>query len=167
MVTENESQLVKNLLLQVDDNIHIYAAEETTYIESRIARLDVDLYQITDGDYYIMFSYDGVPCRTLNSFYSLPINQATKARKVERALYTKLMNDKDASLTYNLLAPFEDILEIDKLIEDSRLDWKDAKLRDLIFNECNSDDWRNVSRFCDISVLEEIIPQYSSFLDWG
>lgn len=167
VVKENESQLVKNLLLQVDDNIHIYAAEETTYIESRIARLDVDLYKITDGDYYIMFSYDGVPCRTLNSFYSLPINQATKARKVERALYTKLMNDKDASLTYNLLAPFEDILEIDKLIEDSRLDWKDAKLRDLIFNECNSDDWRNVSRFCDISVLEEIIPQYSSVLDWG
>lgn len=166
VVKDKESQLVKNLQLQVDDNIHIYAAEETTYIESRIARLDVDLYKIID-DYYILFSYDSVPCRTLNSIYNLPVNQATKDRKVERALYTKLMNDKDASLTYDLLAPFEDILEIDKLIEDSRLDWNDANLRNLIFNECNSDDWRNVSRFCDVKVLEEIIPLYSSVLDWG
>lgn len=166
VVKEKESQLVKNLQLQAADDIHIYAAEETTYIESRIARLDVDLYKILD-DYYILFSYDSVPCRTLNSIYNLPVNQATKDRKVERALYTKLMNDKDASLTYDLLAPFEDILEIDKLIEDNRLDWKDAELRNLIFKECNSDDWRNVSKFCDVEVLEEIIPQYISVLDWG
>lgn len=166
VVKDNESQLVKNLQLQVDDNIHIYDAEETIYIESRIARLDVDLYEIMD-DYYILFSYESVPCRTLNSIYNLPVNQATKERKVERALYTKLMSDNDASLNYELLAPFEDILEIDKLIEDNRLNWKDAELRNLIFKECNSDDWRNVSRFCDIAVLEEIIPQYSSVLDWG
>ena len=166
VVKYNESQLVKNLQLQVDDNIHIYAAEETTYIESRIAHLDIDLYNVMD-DYYIIFSLDDVPCQTLNALYNLPINQEIKERKVERALYTKLMNDKDASLTYELLAPFEDILEIDKLIEDSRLDWNDANLRNLIFNECNSDDWRNVSRFCDVMILEEIIPQYSSVLDWG
>ena len=166
VVKEDESQLVKNLQLQVADNIHIYASEEMPYIESRIARLDVDLYKIID-DYYILFSLDGVPCRTLNSIYNQPINQAVKDRKVERALYTKLMNDKEASLNYDLLAPFEDILEIDKLIEDSRLEWKDAELRNLIFKECNSDDWRNVSKFCDVKVLEEIIPQYTSVLDWG
>ena len=166
VVKYNESQLVKNLQLQVDDNIQIYAAEETTYIESRIAHLDIDLYKVTD-DYYIIFSLDDAPCQTLNVLYNLPINRETKERKVERALYTKLMNDKDASLTYELLAPFEDILEIDKLIEDSRFDWNDANLRNLIFNECNSDDWRNVSRFCDVKVLEGIIPQYSSVLDWG
>lgn len=161
-----ESQLVKNLQLQVDNNVHIYAAEETTYIESRIAHLDIDLYKVTDN-YYIIFSFDEVPCQSLNALYNLPINQETKERKVERALYTKLMNDKDVSLTYDLLASFEDILEIDKLIEDSRLDWKDAELRNLIFKECNSDDWRNVSKFCDVEVLEEIIPQYISVLDWG
>ena len=166
VVKYNESQLVKNLQLQVDDNIQIYAAEETTYIESRIAHLDIDLYKVTDN-YYIFFSLDDIPCQTLNVLYNLPINREIKERKVERALYTKLMNDKDASLTYELLAPFEDILEIDKLIEDSRFDWNDANLRNLIFNECNSDDWRNVSKFCDVKVLEEIIPQYSSVLDWG
>lgn len=166
VIKHEENQLVKNLQLQVDDNIHIYSAEETTYIESRIAHLDVDLYKVLDN-YYILFSYDSIPCRTLNSIYNLPVNQTTKERKVERALYTKLMNDKDASFTYELLAPFEDILEIDKLIEDSRLDWKDAELRNLIFNECNSDDWRNVSKFCDVEVLKVVIPQYSSVLDWG
>ena len=60
VVKEDESQLVKNLQLQVADNIHIYASEEMPYIESRIARLDVDLYKIID-DYYILFSLDGVP----------------------------------------------------------------------------------------------------------
>lgn len=85
VVKDNESQLLKNLQLQVDDNkyiyIYIYAAEETAYIESRIARLDVDLYKIID-DYYILFYYDGVPCITLNSIYNLSVNQATKERKV-------------------------------------------------------------------------------------
>lgn len=166
VVNDDKSQLVKNLQLQVDENIHIYDAEETKYVESRIAHLDVDLYKFID-DYYILFSYGGVPCRTLNSIFNIPVNQATKERKVERALYTKLMNDEYASLTYELLEPFADILEIDKLIEDSRLDWNDVDLRNLILNECNSDDWRNVSKFCDVEVLEEIIPQYSSVLDWG
>lgn len=166
VVEHSESQLVKNLQLQVDDSIHIYAAEETTYIESRIAHLDIDLYKVTDN-YYIIFSLNDVPCQSLNALYNLPINKEAKERKVERALYTKLMNDKDASLTYKLLAPFEDILEIDKLIEDSRLDWNDADLRNLIFNKCNSDDWRNVSKFCNVKVLEEIIPLYSSVLEWG
>ena len=166
VVKNSESQLVKNLQLQVDENIHIYDAKETAYIELKIAHLDVDLYKILD-DYYILFSYDSVPCKTLNSIYNLPVNQETKERKVERALYTKLMNDKEASLTYELLAPFEDILDIEILIEDNRLDWKDAELRNLIFKKSNSDNWRKISKYCDIEVLKEIIPQYSSVLDWG
>lgn len=166
IVQETNNQLVKNIQLQVDGRIHVYKAEETSYIESRIARLDVELFKFED-DYYLVFNNEGSPCHTFNTYVNLPINHSTKNRKVERALYTKLMNDKDATLTYEMLIPFEDILEIDRLIEDERLDWHDQALCSLIFSACDSDNWRTVSKCCDVDVLKDIIPQYCDNLDWG
>lgn len=130
-------------------------------------KLIVELYQNSDGEYSLSFQNNGKDCPVLTALYNCNVNSESKDLKVERALYTRLLNDENAILNYSALAPFEDILDIDKIIPDHRIDWHDSALLELITSHCNADDWRSLSKNCDISVLEKDIDKYKESLDWS
>lgn len=163
---EIDNQLVKTLSLQVNKSIHIYQAEQTKYISLPILKLDVELVQV-ESKYVVKF-YNGVSeCKELNHYFNLEINYEAKDNKVERALYTKLMNDEHAILTYELLCPFIDIIEYHKIIKDKRTKWTDSQLVELITTNCDVDDWTSLSRYCDIDVLKTLISSHSEKLNWA
>ena len=166
--SEKKSLLIQNLQLQTDLHCVIFEAElhSSPHIGIVPTNLEVELYE-KDKLYTIAFIHNGNYCERLNQIFNASVNSKVKDNKVEWALYSKIMNDKDAHLTYELLSPFEDILEIEKLIQDKRIVWEDYKLLQLIIQYCDADNWHALSKYCDPHVLEGIVDKYSDFLDWS
>jgi len=163
---ECDDELVNNLKLQVPDSICVYKAEFTNYLGVQSIKLDVELYE-TEDKYLLNFISAGKNCPALNALFELEANANAKERKVEQCLYYRLVNSPDVILDYKALQPFEDIIEIDQLIEDPRLVWTDSQLFQLIISQCDADRWIALSNHCDIEALKNIIPDHIQDLDWG
>ena len=164
--SDSDDILVNNLRLQAPEGINIYKAVNTDYLGLESIKLDVELYEKSDK-YTLNFISNGNDCPTLNALFELDINANSKERKVEQCLYYRLVNGPDVILDYKALEPFEDIIEVDKLIEDSRLVWSDQQLLQLIISQSNADRWQAISKYCDVDVLKKILPDYVNELDWG
>ncbi|MFD1188902.1 hypothetical protein, partial [Pontibacter rugosus] len=96
----------------------------------------------------------------------LPDNIKEKEKKIEWGLYLKLIKDPNAILDYNTIIPFEDLLELNSLIKDSRLVWHDRQLFDMIASNCNANEWFDISNYCPLDVLKTNLKKYKSELDW-
>lgn len=166
---EKNDELVRNLQLQLDKHFVIFDVDFPShpYLNIIPTALDVELYSQQDGSYTICFLKNGEYCTVLNQLVNHPINSKTKKRKVEWALYSKIMHDENATLTYDVLKPFEDIFDVGDLIPDNRIVWKDERLLKMIIGHCNADEWGSLSKYCDIHVLEGIVDDYAEHLDWG
>lgn len=166
--TEYVDELSQTIQLQAPSNFTIVESEYSNKPLLGIVpiKLDIELSQNEEG-HSLSILHNGEICSELTDLYNLPINIDEKSRKVEFALYTKLLRDENAVLNYETLSPFEDIIELDKIIPDSRVDWYDVELLQLIANNCKADDWRLLSKNCDITVLEQNVNKYKDVLDWG
>lgn len=164
--SETDDVLVNNLKLQVPEGICVYKAEFTNYLGVKPIKLDIELYE-TEGKYSLNFISAGNSCSVLNALFELEVNADAKERKVEQCLYYRLVNNPDVILDYKVLQPFEDIIEVDRLIEDSRLVWTDSQLLQLIISQCDADRWHSLSKHCDVKVLKNIIPDHIQDLEWG
>lgn len=163
---ETDDVLVNNLKLQVPEGICVYKAEFTNYLGVKPIKLDIELYE-TEGEYLLNFISAGNNCPMLNALFDLEVNADAKERKVEQCLYYRLVNNPDVILDYNALQPFDDIIEVDRLIKDSRLVWTDPQLLQFIISRCDADRWHSLSKHCDVDVLKNIIPDHIQDLDWG
>lgn len=164
--SETDDLLVNNLKLQVPEGIYVYKAQLVGALGIKPIELDIELYE-TGGNYTLNFIYANKSCSILNALFELEVNADIKERKVEHCLYLRLVNNIDAILDYKALKPFEDIIEVDQLIKDSRLVWTDPQLLQLVISQCDADRWNLLSKYCDVEVLKEIIPRYIQELDWG
>lgn len=164
--SETDDVLVNNLKLQVPEGICVYKAEFTNYLGVKPIKLDIELY-VTEGEYLLNFISAGNNCPMLNALFDLEVNADAKERKVEQCLYYRLVNNPDVILDYNALQPFDDIIEVDRLIKDSRLVWTDPQLLQFIISRCDADRWHSLSKHCDVDVLKNIIPDHIQDLDWG
>lgn len=163
--SETDDVLVNNLKLQVPEGICVYKAELTNSLGVKPIKLDVELYE-TEGKYSLNFISVGNSCPVLNALFELEVNTNAKERKVEQSLYYRLVNNPDIILDYKALQPFEDIIEVDQLITDSRLVWTDPQLLQLIISRCDADLWLSLSYYCDVEVLKNIIPDHIQDLNW-
>ena len=75
----------------------------------------------------IIFYNDNVSFEATNLLNSIE-NVREKEKKIEWGLYLKLINEPTSILNYENIILFEDILDLDFLIKDSRTDWNDTKL---------------------------------------
>ena len=166
---EKNDELVRNLQLQLDKHFVVFDVvfPSHPYLNIIPTALDVELYSQQDGSYTICFLNNGEYCTVLNQLVNHPINLKTKNRKVEWALYSKIMHDKNAVLTFDVLKPFEDIFDVGDLIPDKRIVWEDERLLKMIIDYCDADEWGSLSKYCDIHVLEGIVDDYSEHLDWS
>jgi len=69
-------------------------------------------------------------------------------------------------LDFESINPFEDILDLDFLVKDSRLNWTDEQLFTLIANNANANLWISISNNCPIEILKKYLLQYIDNLDW-
>jgi hypothetical protein len=160
-----ETDLIRRHKLQSNQEIQIYKAEPTIYFEFGSCQVDIRLYK-QGNDYYPIIFYNNRICVEATELLNMTDNIKEQEKKVEWGLYLKLIRDPNAVLDYETIIPFEDLLELDSLIKDTRLAWNDKQLFSFIAEQANANQWFSISNHCPIDVLKLYLQTYADKLDW-
>jgi len=160
-----ESDLIKRHRLQSKESYQIYKSETTNYFEISSCDVDIRLYKLNDEYFPIIFYNNQISVEATKLLYK-PENTDLRLKKIEWGLYLKLMRDPDAVLDYNTIIPFEDLLELNSLVRDTRLAWQDKNLFTFIAQRANANQWHTMSNQCPIEVIKIHIDKYVEKWDW-
>ena len=166
IMSSPDTELIVRHGLQSEEEHHIYFSEETRYFD--LASLDVDIRVFRfNREYFPIAFFEGRICVPATEILNDPLNHKTKENKVEWGLYLQLLNDSRVRLDYSKVGPFADIIDIDRLIGDARLDWSDPKIFDLISSSASANQWVDISEHCPIDVVIDNIDRFAEKWDWG
>lgn len=160
-----ESNLIKRHRLQSKDIYQIYKSETTVYFEITSCDVDIKLFKQDEEYYPIIFYKNQISTEATELLYK-PGNANLKEKKIEWGLYLKLIKDPNAVLDYKTISPFEDLLELDSLVKDTRLVWQDKQLFTFIAEKANTNQWHTISNQCPIEVIKSHIEKYVDKWDW-
>lgn len=160
-----KDQLKKRLELQSKEKLSIYRAKLHEYYEKEAKNVTVNLYKSKLG-YVPVVMYGGKVAERATRLLSEELNSQVKRRIVLECLFQKLWNDKATVLSYDVLEPYLDIVDYEELSKDSRTVWCDAKLWDVIVEKATPTCWKNITRNCEILVLQNVIQKYKNQIDW-
>lgn len=158
--------LLKRLEYQSKEKANIYSAEQQEYfdLDSRIVK--VKLYQ-DDKDYIPVVMNGGNEIATrATDLVNKKENELVRENLVLECLFQQLWDDKNAILNDESLNPYYELVDFEELTKDDRVEWSDGKLMAVIIKNATPTCWKNISRFCERSVLYEYIPSYKDKLDW-
>jgi len=160
-----ESELIKRHKLQSTDNLQLYKSDPTNYFEFTSSQVDIRLYKQGAWYYPIIFHNNQICIEATELLNSLD-NTDAKEKKIEWGLYLKLIKDPNAVLDYETIIPFEDLLELDSLVKDTRLSWNDKQLFSFIAENANANQWYSISNHCPIDLLKKHLQTFSDKFDW-
>ena len=161
----DESDLIKRHKLQSKEIYQIYKSETTIYFEITSCDVDIRLYKQNQEYYPVIFYNNQISIEASKLMYK-PENADLKEKKIEWGLYLKLIKDPDAILDYDTITPFEDLLELDSLVKDTRLVWKDERFFIFIAEKANANQWHTISYQCPIEVIKIYIEKHAEKWDW-
>lgn len=160
-----KNELIERQNLQSKELYFIFNSELTNYFSFESCQIDIRLFK-QYGEYYpIIFYNDSISIEATELLHK-PENSEQKAKKVEWGLYLKLIKDPNAKLDYETIIPFEDLLDLDLLVKDSRLVWGDNSLFSFVANNSDANQWFDISNNCPIDVLKLYMDEYKEDLDW-
>lgn len=161
----DETDLIKRHKLQSKEQYNIYKSDTTPYFTINSWDVDIRLYQLEDEYYPIIFYNNEISIDATELLYQ-PENNTIKENKIEWGLYLKLIKDPNAVLNFETIVPFEDLLELDSLIKDTRLVWNDEQLFTLIAERANANQWYDISNHCSIDVLKLYLEKHNEKFNW-
>lgn len=158
-------ETIQRQKLQSDREYHIY---ESVLENFSFTSVDVDIRLFRkDNEYYPVVFFNGQISTEPTELLNNPQNQRIKNIKIEWGLYLKLLHDPNATLDYETLSPFLDILTIDSLIGDTRLEWTDDKLFNYFAELASANQWSKISKICPIDILKRHLDYYIDNLEWN
>jgi len=160
-----DTDLIKRHKLQSKDIYQIYKSEITNYFSFESCQVDIRLFKLDDKYYPILFYNNRISIEATD-LLNKPENKNLIAKKIEWGLFLKLIKDPYAVLDYESIIPFEDLLELDSLIEDTRLVWDDIQLFTFIAERVNANQWHTISNQCPLDIIKTHIEAYSEKWDW-
>lgn len=161
----DETDLIKRHKQQSNEEYYIYQSQESPYFKFDSCQVDIRLFK-QDGVYIPIVFYNESISIQASELLNKSDNIIQKEKKVEWALYLKLIKDPKAKLDYETIIPFEDLLDLDSLILDKRLVWNDKKLFTYLAQNANADQWFAISNECPVEILKLYFNKYKSELDW-
>ncbi|HPT01401.1 MAG TPA: DarT ssDNA thymidine ADP-ribosyltransferase family protein [Bacteroidales bacterium] len=160
-----ESELIKRHNLQSKENYQIFKSEPTNHFKLSSIQVEIRLYK-QGTEYFPIIFYNSKICNEATDLLNSQDNTDSKEKKIEWGLYLKLLKDPSAVLDYKSIRPFEDLLDLDSLVEDTRLCWEDNQLFTFMGENANANQWFNISNHCPIDVLKLYFKTYRDNLDW-
>jgi len=160
-----ESELIERHKLQSNEYYQIYKSEPTNYFEFTSSQVDIRLYK-QGAEYYPIIFHNNQICIEATELLNSLDNEDSKEKKIEWGLYLKLIKDPNAVLDYETIIPFEDLLELDTLVKDARLNWNDKQLFSFIAENANANQWFSISNHCPIEVLKVYFQTFRDNFDW-
>ena len=167
-IKEEEKGLVNALREQTPEGTNIFSAlliKNNFLIESE--GIDIAIYNDGDDDFVVVLSDDGSVSEYTSKLLNSIENVKAKAIKVEWGYYLRLLNDSNALLNYECLAPFEDIIEWNKVVKDTRFCWNDPALFKMLSRNIDANIWHDVSAICPTEEVKTYLRDASDDWDWS
>ena len=167
-IREEEKGLVDALSEQTPEGTNIFSAslfKNNFLIESE--EINIAIYNDGDDDFVVVLSDDGSVSEYTTLLLNSIENVKAKAIKVEWGYYLRLLNDPNALLNYECLAPFEDIIEWEKVVKDARFCWNDPALFKMLSRNIDANIWHDVSAICPTEEVKKYLRDASDDWDWS
>lgn len=167
-IKEEEKGLVNALREQTPEGTNIFSAlliKNNFLIESE--GIDIAIYNDGDDDFVVVLSDDGSVSEYTSKLLNSIENVKAKAIKVEWGYYLRLLNNSNALLNYECLAPFEDIIEWNKVVKDTRFCWNDPALFKMLSRNIDANIWHDVSAICPTEEVKTYLRDASDDWDWS
>lgn len=161
--------LINRINLQSNKTTNVFEAKTLPEWKYLSKSVDVCLYQFNDDFYPIILLNDNVSIAATDILYREQ-NAYLLNKKIKKALYSKLINNADSTISYNEIRYFEDEIEQDEfdfIVRDSRTDWRDLDTYNyLVSNEfCNNNNWDYISKCCPEDIIIQHLGEPSSKFD--
>lgn len=166
IVYYKKDQLKKRLEYQSKDKTNIYSAELQDYFDIEIKKIPVKLFKYKDEYIPVVMNNESLAMRA-TKLVCEESNSCRKENIVLECLFQKLWDDKTATLNYDVLEPYFELVDYEELTKDSRTNWNDSKLFYNIIDNATATCWKNITRYCELSVLCEKVGVYKDYLDWA
>lgn len=160
-----ETALIKQHKLQSKEEYNIYCSEKTRYFDFGSCQIDIRLFK-QGSEYFPAIFYNNLICIEATELLNQSDYSKSKDNKIEWGLYLKLIKDSNAILDFETIIPFEDLLDLDSLIKDTRLVWADNQLFQFIADSADANQWFAISNHCPIEVIKLHIHRYKDKWDW-
>ena len=155
--------LINRINLQSNRDTKVFDARMLPEWRYYSKYFDISLYHY-NGEYYPMVMFEDKVSSLATDILYRDKNTYLCKKKIKKALYSKLINNADSTITYNEISYFEDEIEQDEfdfIVRNKRIDWGDTDTYYYIVrnNFCNDNNWDYISKCCPndiiISHLEE------------
>lgn len=160
-----KNQLIRRLENHSAQPSNIYYADQEEYFDVEIKKIKVNLYSV-DGEYIPVVMNEDKIAEQATELILNPLNADRKEDLILECLFQKLWDDKNSILNYESLSPYFELVDFEELTKDRRTVWTDNQLFNVIVESSNQTCWRNISRFCDLSVLYANIDSIKDKIDW-
>ncbi len=166
IIYDEPDSMLQYLCDQLDQPAHLFWPEKAEYFEKDSRTVKISLYKY-EGIYIpVVHNLNGEYASLATEWLNHDINSDIKDYIVLECRFWQLWNNEDAVLDYQTLIPFKQFIDFELLAADVRTNWNDEQLFNLIAENATAECWRNISRHCDIDVLETKLSQYQYELNW-
>lgn len=159
-------QLIKRLELQSKDTANIYHAQIEEYFELDSLSVSIKLLKSTTDYIPVVMKGSQIAVKA-TELVNNRLNELRRENLILECLFQKLWDDKALVLNYATLNPFFDLVDIEELTKDSRTVWSDDLLLNEIVKRANQTCWRNLTRYCDVTILCNNIDRFRDNIDWA
>ena len=162
-------ELIIRLNLQSNSRTNIYNAKIQPGRKNVSKYVDISLYKCDDQYYPIIFRNGLVSVEATDILYRNQNSDICK-KKIQKALYCKLMSNSDSVINYNEIKLFEDAIEQDEyelIVKDKRTDWTDSETYSYIVsnNFCTESTWDLISLYCPVDIIIDHINDNNASFD--
>lgn len=165
IIHPKESSLLERLLLQSNQNNNIFKASQGEYFDIEEKTIEARLYKDENGYFPVLMNGENIAKEVTNILWSKE-NSLLYENVVLECRFKKLWDDNDIVLNYNTLKPFFELVDFENLTQDKRTVWTDEDLLDVIVKRSNANCWINISKFCDLNVIKQHMPEFVTKLNW-
>lgn len=149
--------LINRINLQSNKATNVFEAKMLTGWKYYSKYVDICIY-LYDEEYYPIVLVDGNVSILATDILYREQNVYLRKKKIEKALYFKLINNVDSIINYKEISCFEDEIEqgeFDLIVRDNRTDWRDPDTYNYIVKNvlCNDNNWEYISKSCPEDVL--------------
>lgn len=162
-------ELIVRLNLQSKIFLNIYQANILSDRKNVSKYVDLSLYKFNDKYFPIIFYNGNVSAEATDILYRSQ-NFDICNKKIQRALYCKLINNADSVINYNEIKLFEDAIEQEEfnlIVKDRRTDWADRATYNYVVTNvlCTESTWDLISLHCPVDIIMNHINDGSSSFD--
>lgn len=166
IINGKSDSLIERLRLNSSIQYHIYQANKQEYFDLENKNVEIKLYHNQSTYFIEVMGRNGTAIKA-TSIVNNTENEIYKENLVLECLFQQLWDDKSTILNHASLNQFYDLVDFEELTKDSRTQWEDKELLEVIFSKANQTCWKNISRFCVVESLYPKLSEITDNIDWN